>query len=342
MKIKDEKKNAHGDVKMEVEQSIVVHKMDDEIIEIDFYDFHFSLMNAYRRIIQAEVPTMAIEKVHMYNNTSQVPDEMLASRLGLLPLNVPPKLFRFAQSGDAESFSDDTAVKFELKVRCGGKSKPKHVKQEKLKADAHSWQTVDKLVTSAHLRWLPLGLQSSTLHPPAAPHTPPLAPHVLAALPPATNTDMVLAKLAPGQCIHLEAFAVKGIPSDHGKFCAGLAYYRQAPQIKLRGPIKGQDAIALEACFSVGSIRLEGDPDTEPDKVRARVGSPRYDRRAGNEERAPRLSGRVQAGSSERDFYFTIESHSALAPADILLSACDVLDAKLDACLSALSVATDL
>jgi len=34
----------------------------------------------------AEVPTLAIEKVYIQNNTSIVQDEVLASRLGLVPL----------------------------------------------------------------------------------------------------------------------------------------------------------------------------------------------------------------------------------------------------------------
>lgn len=34
----------------------------------------------------AEVPTLAIETVYMTNNTSIVQDEVLASRLGLVPL----------------------------------------------------------------------------------------------------------------------------------------------------------------------------------------------------------------------------------------------------------------
>ena len=36
---------------------------------------------------------MAIEKVHMYNNTSLVQDEVLAHRIGLVPLNADPKFF---------------------------------------------------------------------------------------------------------------------------------------------------------------------------------------------------------------------------------------------------------
>ena len=54
-----------------------------------------SIANSFRRILLSEVPTMAIEKVHVYNNTSVIQDEVLAHRLGLIPLKANPKLFKF-------------------------------------------------------------------------------------------------------------------------------------------------------------------------------------------------------------------------------------------------------
>ena len=39
-----------------------------------------------RRLLISDVPSMAIEKVYMYNNTSIIQDEVLSHRLGLIPL----------------------------------------------------------------------------------------------------------------------------------------------------------------------------------------------------------------------------------------------------------------
>jgi DNA-directed RNA polymerase I and III subunit RPAC1 len=56
------------------------------------YDSSFSLIgidaavaNAFRRILIAEIPTLAIEYVFVNNNTSIIQDEVLAQRLGLVP-----------------------------------------------------------------------------------------------------------------------------------------------------------------------------------------------------------------------------------------------------------------
>ena len=43
-------------------------------------------INALRRICMVEVPTIAIEKVDIYKNDSRIFDEVLAHRLGLIPL----------------------------------------------------------------------------------------------------------------------------------------------------------------------------------------------------------------------------------------------------------------
>lgn len=47
-----------------------------------------------------QVPTMAIEKVFIYNNTSIVQDEVLAHRLGLIPIKADPRLFEYRNTGN--------------------------------------------------------------------------------------------------------------------------------------------------------------------------------------------------------------------------------------------------
>lgn len=54
-----------------------------------------SIANSFRRILLSELPTMAIEKVHIYNNTSIIQDEVLAHRIGLIPLKADSRLFKY-------------------------------------------------------------------------------------------------------------------------------------------------------------------------------------------------------------------------------------------------------
>jgi len=68
--------------------------MDVKVLQEDENSIRFMLSgvtpafaNAIRRIIVSEVPTMAIDDVMVVENTSVMYDEILAHRLGLIPLN---------------------------------------------------------------------------------------------------------------------------------------------------------------------------------------------------------------------------------------------------------------
>lgn len=89
-----------------------------EIIGVDV-----SFANALRRIMIAEIPTMALENVYMWNNSGLIHDEVLSHRLGLVPLNVDPRLFDeyghdVDENGDA-AFTDRNTIVFKLHVVCG-------------------------------------------------------------------------------------------------------------------------------------------------------------------------------------------------------------------------------
>ena len=60
-------------------------KTDEEII-FDIKGVDPTIVNTLRRIMISEVPTMAIETVIINQNTSIIPDEVLAHRLGLIPI----------------------------------------------------------------------------------------------------------------------------------------------------------------------------------------------------------------------------------------------------------------
>jgi DNA-directed RNA polymerase subunit D len=65
---------------------IEVLEKDETNLRIIVRDAEVPLMNALRRIALAEVPAMAIDEVVMIENSSILQDEMIAHRLGLVPL----------------------------------------------------------------------------------------------------------------------------------------------------------------------------------------------------------------------------------------------------------------
>jgi DNA-directed RNA polymerase subunit D len=65
---------------------IEVLEKDETNLRVIVRDTDVPLMNALRRIGLAEVPSMAIDEVVMIENSSILQDEMIAHRLGLVPL----------------------------------------------------------------------------------------------------------------------------------------------------------------------------------------------------------------------------------------------------------------
>lgn len=62
------------------------HKNSPLFAEFDLIHIDASIANTFRRILLAEVATLAIETVYVSNNTSIIQDEVLSHRLGLIPL----------------------------------------------------------------------------------------------------------------------------------------------------------------------------------------------------------------------------------------------------------------
>ncbi len=65
---------------------IEVLEKDETNIRLVIKEVDVPLMNALRRIALAEVPSMAIDEVVMIENSSILQDEIIAHRLGLIPL----------------------------------------------------------------------------------------------------------------------------------------------------------------------------------------------------------------------------------------------------------------
>ena len=86
--------------------------------------------NAIRRIIIAEIPTLALHKVLLYQNTSVIPDELLVHRLGLLPIQVDPN--EFETRAENQELSAENSLKFELKVACRRKKEFESSSEEEL------------------------------------------------------------------------------------------------------------------------------------------------------------------------------------------------------------------
>ncbi|WFD29497.1 DNA-directed RNA polymerase core subunit rpc40 [Malassezia sp. CBS 17886] len=74
---------------------VEVTRLSTEECEFDLVGVDASIANALRRTLIAEVPSIAIENVYIWNNTSIIQDEVLSHRLGLIPLAIDPSKLTF-------------------------------------------------------------------------------------------------------------------------------------------------------------------------------------------------------------------------------------------------------
>lgn len=271
----------------------VIH-MDENTLEFDMVGIDAAIANAFRRILLAEVPTMAVEKVFVYNNTSIVQDEILAHRLGLIPIRADPRLFEYKNQGDEEGTEIDT-LQFQLKIKC---SRNPHSARES--SDPNELY-INHKVYSKHITWVPLGNQAD-LFPDAD-----LRP---------VHEDILIAQLRPGQEIDVLMHCVKGIGKDHAKFSpVATASYRLLPDITLLQPIEGEAAETLKKCFSPGVIEIQ---NIKGKKV-ARVANARMDTFSREIFRHDDLKNLVRLARVRDHYIFSVESTGVLPP-DVLVS----------------------
>lgn len=129
-----------------------ITRLSQRSTDLDLIGVDPSIANAIRRTLIAEVPTIAIEHVYVWNNTSVIHDEVLAHRLGLVPLNVDPSLFEMREEdGDA---TDRNTLVFKLEVEC--KRKPGAPTESTDPDELYE----NHLVTAGMLRWEPQGEQA--------------------------------------------------------------------------------------------------------------------------------------------------------------------------------------
>jgi DNA-directed RNA polymerase subunit D len=83
--------------------SVDIIKYSNSRIAVKFTGYPIQYINALRRIAMVEVPIMAIDDVIIYNNSSVMHDEILAHRLGLIPLTTPLNKFNMPDACECKS-----------------------------------------------------------------------------------------------------------------------------------------------------------------------------------------------------------------------------------------------
>ncbi|KAK1440200.1 hypothetical protein QVD17_06025 [Tagetes erecta] len=305
---------------------VKVIKLSEEDMEFDLIGIDASIANAFRRILISELPTMAIEKVLVANSSSVVQDEVLAHRLGLIPIQVDPRLFEYMSENDVPN--EKNTIVFKLHFKCERKSGER------------------RTVYSHDLKWLPSGSEymlptENSSDPSSKPKTYTSFTSSQDSLPEFLNNPItvtpgiIITKLGPGQEIELEAHAVKGLGQTHAKWSpVATAWYRMLPEVILPRDIIGEAAQKLVNKCPVKVFDIE---DMGDGVKRATVARPRACTLCRECIREPGWENKVELRRVRDHFIFTIESTGAMPPEVLFTEAVQILEDKCERVITVLS-----
>eukprot|EP00494_Astrolonche_serrata_P029866 UN30133 len=114
--------------KTEISPEVEILKLDKNEITFVVSKCPLYLANALRRVMIAEVPTMAFDFVEIQENSSVLHDEFLAHRLGLIPLvSDMATSFNYSRDCECDGICPKCAVKFKLDFKNDDPNEPKKV-----------------------------------------------------------------------------------------------------------------------------------------------------------------------------------------------------------------------
>ncbi|KAE8212848.1 hypothetical protein CF319_g3347 [Tilletia indica] len=285
---------------------ISVQQLNSERVSFILENVDLSFANSLRRVMIAEVPTVAIEHVEIRQNTTVLPDDMIAHRMGLIPLvskNCMRAMLRQEDCAcEAEEGCDNCAIELELKTACS---------EGKLEVT-----TKDHLVRSRTFG------AASGLQMPDVPLLQQLAdyrPNNFGNPIDTGNDDsagIVVAKLRKGQELHLRCVARRGFGKEHAKWSPVAAVgFEYDPHNKLRHT----------------SYWYELDAKAEwPESENAQFEDP------ADEDAAFDYNAKADK------FYFDVETTGSMDPVEIVQTALEILQVKTAEVIKELGVQDDI
>ncbi len=234
-------------------------------------------MNALRRTILSEVPSMAIDEVVYIENSSVIKDEILAHRLGFVPLRTDLDTYNLPEECPCESELGCNLCHVALTIEVEATEKTMAVYSKDLVSD-----------------------------------NPDISP---------VSDRILIAKLAPGQKIKLEAYARLGKGKDHAKWQpVSSCVYRYMPEIK----INDEDCDACGECVDICPHRIlvKENPKIETRNIQdCTLCQDCVDA-------CPKDPPAIKVRGDRNTFVLDIESTGALPVERILLEASNIIDRK--------------
>jgi len=263
-----------------------------------------SIANALRRVMIAEVPTMAIDIVEIENNTSVLNDEFIAHRLGLIPLTSSrAERFAYTRECTCDGRCPVCTVEFSLNVSCA----------DELTRD----------VTSNDLRLVNTNEADVV----------PVDQSAMEGEGEKSDNGILIVKLRKGQELKLRAFAKKGVGKEHAKWSPGCGLtFQFEPDIRLNYTrleelTSAQKQEFVKSCPTKVYKYNEAQHQVEIEEAQKCTHCMECKKKA--IAFGPKFSDVVSIAQKQDRFHFTVETTGALKAEEIVLNALGAIKDKL-------------
>uniref|UniRef100_A0A453T734 DNA-directed RNA polymerase RpoA/D/Rpb3-type domain-containing protein n=1 Tax=Aegilops tauschii subsp. strangulata TaxID=200361 RepID=A0A453T734_AEGTS len=293
-----------------------IRELRDEYAKFELRDTDASVANALRRVMIAEVPTVAIDLVEIEANSSVLTDEFIAHRLGLIPLTssaaMAMRLSRDCDACDGDGSCEYCSVEFHLAARATDSGQTLEVTAMDLRSTDPKVCPVDQADAAGDHRQVDRALHYD------------LRPIVV---------GILIVKLRCGQELRLRAIARKGIGKDHAKWSpAATVTFMYEPDICINEEL--METLTLEEkqswVESSPTKVFDIDPVTQQVTI-VDLEAYTYDDEVIKKAEAMGKPGLVEINAKEDSFVFTVETTGAITAYELIMNAITILRQKLDA-----------
>mmetsp|Transcript_24692 Transcript_24692/g.30361 ORF Transcript_24692/g.30361 Transcript_24692/m.30361 type:complete len:326 (+) Transcript_24692:78-1055(+) len=287
-------------------------------------DTDTSIANTLRRLMIAEVPTLAIDLVEFHENTTVLNDEYIAHRLGLIPIKYMDLVtnrgidcngaFLSHTECSCEHRCPRCSVEFELDVNFDvmNVTRPENERDLPMSVTSTSLKSNNEYVVPGHF----LNAEEQNE---------------------AHDTGISIVKIGPGQHLKLKAIARMGISKEHAKWCpVAVATYRFWPEININD----------ELCSTLTHEQKQQLVDVCPDRIleldevsgKLVVAENAWELATFTEDlkllqetmkKRPEDDDFVTVEHSQDRFIFCVEGTGAMDAEDILMSSIKVLSDRM-------------
>ncbi|KAI0745370.1 DNA-directed RNA polymerase [Earliella scabrosa] len=208
----------------DTEPIVRIRELKKNSVNFVLQNVDLAFANSFRRVMMADIPTVAIDMVEIETNTTVLPDEFIAHRLGMIPLvsTQCDEAMRYTRDCTCEVRCQYCAIELQLNVSCSEAGRTMDITSNMLEVVPTSKPGGGYVPYDVDEGGEELAKRVENFGHPVGKDDPEVSP-------------ILICKIRKGQELRVRCIAKKGLAKEHAKWspCAAMAF-EYDPYNKLR------------------------------------------------------------------------------------------------------------